>query len=295
MKRFWTQSGLSYYNGENGFELSPFYRPILQDIERLGLSLCEKTFSEIDLYLSSLKYILQQGQTVGVYTNTYSLPFCPFYQNLHELHALEILAESNDQWTVADHYYKYFGTLSTDELKQTFISAIENNLFSEFYLVYLKSECDVYKYPSLNKIIEENFHSISGNQMIDFQVSNQCFSGLKALTLFQEKLNGLLTSPISTSNKHHLKECYKQLKEMANSRHNFYFYLKNVQENSGLSDLIFDSAQNWSVVTNMVLRVIATNKYENMNERINKRFKRVCDIEDKTREKMNELITESVS
>lgn len=287
--RLWTQSGLSYYH-HNGFGLSPYYRPIMEDIKKLGLTLHEELYNDIDKYFSSILELLKRGLTVGVNTNIFDLPYSPHYKRLHEIHALEILSIKNeDTFIIADHYYKYYGEIKKNKLREAFLSTIKNSLANSLSLVFLESQVKNYTYPNVSEILKENFQALEGKNLTEYQLNNVGIYGIKALTYFKEKLEKALSNEDENTVPLLIKY-HKQTKEVANSRHNFYQYLNNVNLTPELSDLVLESAQNFTVTTNMILRVLAIKEFVHNGQRVINRVNKALACEEKILKKLNELL-----
>ncbi|AKF95958.1 BtrH N-terminal domain-containing protein [Brevibacillus laterosporus] len=276
----WSQAGLSYQEDEQTFLLTPYYKSILDVLKNLGITVLSRNFSDSESCISALREVLQQGRTIGIHTDLFELPYCMYYQDLHEMHAIEILEVEGDDWTICDHYYRFLGKISSEVLHKAINGTIEHKL-AECSIYFLDSELskDIWGdfTNNVSQIVTENLKVMEGNSLFELSGSETNAIGLEAISLFGNKLDALVLAE-DKEQLPLLEECYDQMKEVTNSRYHFHSFLKSVHEED-FAEAVLEASQCWGVATNMVLRVFATESFEGMRERIKKRMNRVMEQE----------------
>ncbi|MBU8772126.1 BtrH N-terminal domain-containing protein [Cytobacillus oceanisediminis] len=275
----WGQSGL-LFDKNNSF-ITPYYRQYHHHLEIYhGIKWYEsKCLTSID-FVQQIREILNEKTSVGVEVDIFELPYCNYFQGHHEGHAIEILGIEDEQFLISDHYYHFHGLIDFN----TILNAIQSfdDYFPEqdakIYHFNVQEHLNkVYSDADLYQLVLDNYNVMNGNSIEEWRNLNEAVVGLNAIQFIKERITSLLSSS-TQENREALVNNYYRIREIANSRYNFFQFLelyfkdKAAQEYHTLS-------KSWSVLGNMLVRLGINKTFDEFSPRIEKRLLKINEQE----------------
>jgi hypothetical protein len=286
-KYFWKQAGLRCINHDEFIEITPYYKDINDDLNRIGIN-----FQEGKLILeNALDFIIEQlskKKNVGVRLNAFELPYSSSYQRGHNFHSIEIISYNPDQenFYVLDHFYRYEGSLSIEHFKKSIVATSETwRKYPEYFIYNIEGEdisSDEYDQLYLNKFLKENLEIMKKEQTIG---SSKSTEGMGAVQTILNRVD----ESLADENEKALDYLYESIKNVANSRYHVSATLSNFHEIT-LSEHYLDAYQKWIIISNLILRSMIKKDYEKTRVRIRKSFDRLIGSETNIQNSIEEKI-----
>lgn len=257
-----------------------------------GIQLYEKNFLKPQEYIYEICKILKVKKSVGVEVDVYELPYCIHYKTQNNFHAIEIIGVNGDKFEICDHYFNYHGNLTFKQFELALTSYLTN--FPECTPIIYDFDIEKhltkkYEHDDLIQAVKNNINIMKGNDISFFNSNKKNkFLGVNTFPVLVERLTHIFSVPKKDSQEV-LIDFYYSLKEIANSRYNFYQFLKMFSQNL-IAEEYLNVANSWLVAANLLLRAEASGNHAEFLPRIGKRFNFIFEKEVENLEMLENLI-----
>lgn len=269
----WNQSGLFYKELEEEWILTPYYWRIEPYLKSNGIDYSERHYTDETKLMTDVKEMMNLGISIGLMLDVHELPYSMYFQEYHDIHAIEMVKFDNDVFEIYDHYYHYHGTIDLYQLLkaiQSYRDFFEKDMIHFFYI-----DAQNKKLITPEEIIMNNFSVMSGKALKDLaEKASGGYVGLSAAPHIKNMVLQILEFNHSNPDAEYLiNDMFKDLKELSFSRQNYYDFLNHTAKFE-FASAVQEASQSWAVTANMVLLASVSGDYKGMMPRITKRLDR---------------------
>ncbi|WEG19159.1 BtrH N-terminal domain-containing protein (plasmid) [Alkalihalophilus pseudofirmus] len=260
----WKKVGY-HFKPNSDFVMSPYYLSLQDELKSYGFILNQKEFNDIQSFQEALLKCIEQEIIVGVSVDLYNLPYSVFYQDLHYEHDIEVISYHENTYVICDHYYNYFGEISSED----FMKAIENQAKQGSLRIYYIETYPDHVSQKSESIIQRNIDALEGN--ISYSNYGEfSYIGIEAINEFKEQLINEFSKRTNLEEQDKLfNTIYPSIKEMSFSRYHFKNYLEKTNKSKKLVMQYHDVSQSWSILFQILLKGNVTRDYNKFLTRVN--------------------------
>lgn len=285
----WKRIGF-HFNPHSNFVVTPYYMALEKELNDYGFSLRTHTYGTVENLISCLNEYLANNLIVGIGLDLNELPYSIYYNEGHQMHAVEILGFENGEYIVCDHFYNYLGEVSKDILVDSLKSVLM--AVKQPLNIYQLVEFEEVKSVSVHKIVSDNIQALEGHFQYHKQTNNS-YVGIEGINEFKNQLISKFRELSSDEDRDEVFEIvYPLIKELSHSRYHFKSYIK-MQNEEKLAQQIHDASQNWAVLAHLLLKANVSQSYERMLDRIESKFNYIYKKEKAIVESLKQYCTNS--
>lgn len=286
----WHQAGLFYLGeGQEQVKIDPYYQDITENDHGVKWEL--EHYNDLNTHNERICDLLEAGHTLALAVDIYDLPYSMYCGHHHQSHTVEIMKKEDGHFTLADHFYHYFGPIEVDALKKAVDAYCMHIHQGPYDLLYAEAvevpKC--YTTNDLLRALDDNCSVMQGERLYDLRdMSLSMKVGMEAITAIIHRAETLMQLDVAAVEED-LDDLFSALKEIANSRHLFHEYLKLFHQEE-LANELHETSQNWIVASHMLLRGKALGDLPAMLPRAMKRLLRVQEKEQQNLQHMRALL-----
>lgn len=285
------QAGLFYKEEKNGVFITPYYRSLESEFARShGIFFHEDKITDANQFITHLRRLVEKKHTVAVMLDIYELPYSIYYRDNHDYHDIEIVALEEERFVICDHHFQYYGVVDADVIQKASLSLVHHLGIDACTSYYFTRPRDyTYHRDDFIRVLSENCQAMKG-KAIDYLVQEAAgaYIGLQALEPMKIRITEFLTRN-DQRQAAFLYELYKMVKEISHSRHHFHLFLKAFDQEEIAFDFL-EAAQHWAVITNLLMRAYITGGYNDVTDRVERRFDKLIEKEMQNLDNMARLL-----